>query len=309
MFGFLFCIDKERFMRKKGTQGLLVAALALLIAAVLFIVSSRTESTGTATTKASRWTATTSISAPSSGAAPATNGTTENTSASTARTTEITTAPTEQATTAAAKNQYAYAAAYPNVTPAIAANAAPGNYLLCVSRAYSLPAGYSSNVKTAACAPGSSIRLESTAAAQYRKMYDAALQDGATLTPYSGYRSTSRQKTNFDNKISYYVGRGYSRTQAINLAAQRILPPGCSEHEAGLAMDIVCAAEWFKDRKEYRWLLEHGWEYGFILRYPADKTELTKIDYEPWHWRYVGIAAAQEIMARKLCLEEYLGMA
>jgi len=206
------------------------------------------------------------------------------------------------------KSQYAYASSYPNVTPAIAANAEPGNYLLCVSRSYSLPAGYSANVNTATCVSGSSILMEVTAAAQYRKMYEAALKDGATLTPYSGYRTTSRQKNNFDNKIAAYVNSGYSRVQAINLASQWILPPGCSEHEAGLAMDIVCASEWFKDTKEFRWLMDHGWEYGFILRYPEDKTEITQIHYEPWHWRYVGVDAAKEIMARKICLEEYLGL-
>jgi len=293
-------------MERKRTLSVLLAVLVIFLASTVLIVTSRKETTGTSTET-------------TAGTMPATTVPVFEIETTTEAENTVMPATTITAMSSASrsvesensqpKSQYAYASSYPNVTPAIAANAVPGNYLLCVSRSYSLPAGYSANVTTATCAPGSSIRMEATAATQYRKMYDEALKDGATLTPHSGYRATSHQKNNFDNKIASYVNRGYSRAQAINLASQWILPPGCSEHEAGLAMDIVCADNWFKGTKEFRWLMEHGWEYGFILRYPEDKTEITQIHYEPWHWRYVGVDAAKEIMARKICLEEYLGLA
>jgi D-alanyl-D-alanine carboxypeptidase len=91
--------------------------------------------------------------------------------------------------------------------------------------------------------------MEITAAKQYRSMYDAARVDGAKLVPYSGYRSINRQKGNFDRQISSYINKGYSRAEAVNLAAMSILPPGCSEHNSGLAMDIWDIREDFDTTK------------------------------------------------------------
>jgi D-alanyl-D-alanine carboxypeptidase len=157
------------------------------------------------------------------------------------------------------------------------------------------------------------IEMEATAATQYKAMYDAALADGAELIPYSGYRSINRQKNNFDRKISSYVSKGYSRAEAVNLAAMAILPPGCSEHNSGLAMDITRLGVWdiredFDTTKEFAWLQAHAHDYGFILRYPKDKRNITNVMYEPWHWRYVGIGSATAMKASGQCLEEYLGL-
>ena len=87
--------------------------------------------------------------------------------------------------------------------------------------------------------------------------------------------------------------------------------PDTSEHQLGLAADIVSAGNQILDESqeqtpEQQWLLSHCQEYGFILRYPSGKTELTGVSYEPWHYRYVGVEAAGEIMEQGLCLEEYL---
>ena len=87
--------------------------------------------------------------------------------------------------------------------------------------------------------------------------------------------------------------------------------PGTSEHQTGLALDIVSAGyqlldEAQEDTAEQKWLMEHCWEYGFILRFPEDKTEITGIGYEPWHYRYVGRETAEAIHKSGLCLEEYL---
>lgn len=77
----------------------------------------------------------------------------------------------------------------------------------------------------------------------------------------------------------------------------------------GFAMDIVSASADFVSTKEFSWLLEHAREYGFILRYPENKTEITGVMYEPWHWRYVGKEAAAAMHQSGQCLEEYLGIA
>ena len=77
----------------------------------------------------------------------------------------------------------------------------------------------------------------------------------------------------------------------------------------GFAMDIVSASADFVSTKEFSWLLEHAHEYGFILRYPENKTDITGVMYEPWHWRFVGKEAAAEMHQSGQCLEEYLGVA
>ena len=89
-----------------------------------------------------------------------------------------------------------------------------------------------------------------------------------------------------------------------------MVPAGTSEHQTGLAADIVAAGnqvleEEQENTPEQQWLMEHCWEYGFILRYPKDKTDLTGVGYEPWHYRYVGVEAAQEMKESGQCLEEY----
>ena len=137
----------------------------------------------------------------------------------------------------------------------------------------------------------------------------ASLEDGIKLSPLSGYRSIAHQKRNFEARISLYMKQGYSKKQATIMASEIILPPQTSEHNAGLCMDILSIYESFENTKEYRWLQAHAADYGFVLRYPKDKQNITKITFEPWHWRYVGVEAAKEMKAKNLCLEEYLGVA
>ena len=141
----------------------------------------------------------------------------------------------------------------------------------------------------------------------YEEMYSDAKKDGITLTPYSGYRSYDRQKRNYNNLTDKYMNRyNLSRPEAAKKAATVILPPGTSEHNLGLAMDICNTYDSFANQKEYKWLTEHAHEYGFILRYTAEKKSVTGIVAEPWHWRYVGVEYAEKIKNSGLCLEEYL---
>lgn len=127
----------------------------------------------------------------------------------------------------------------------------------------------------------------------------------------SAYRSVELQEELFQNKINSYMSRGMSYEEAYDATKVEIAIPGTSEHSLGLAADI-CALSYQilddaqADTAEQKWLMAHCAEYGFILRFPKDKEDLTGIIYEPWHYRYVGVDAAKEITEQGLCLEEYL---
>lgn len=127
----------------------------------------------------------------------------------------------------------------------------------------------------------------------------------------SGYRSIVYQSQLFENKISRLMQAGYSREIAEPLAATEVAHPGTSEHHTGLAVDIVDASNYNLDETQentpaQQWLLQNCWDYGFILRYPKNKSDITGIIYEPWHYRYVGREISQAMRDSGLCLEEYL---
>jgi len=197
----------------------------------------------------------------------------------------------------------AYPFNYPGIAPAVAA--VPHDpYMILVNRNYALPASFSFSRATAA--PGYQIELHTTAAEAYSRMYAAGRRDGVTLTPYSGFRSTQRQREIFENSIQNYRNQGYTLEQAVNMTAMWINPPGCSEHETGLAIDIWDTKESFENTAEFAWLMANAQDYGFILRYPKGKEEITMVNYEPWHWRFVGVENARSIKASGLVLEEYV---
>lgn len=149
--------------------------------------------------------------------------------------------------------------------------------------------------------------LDYRVAPYYEKMYLAAKKDGIILTPYSSYRTYERQKINYENLTNEYMARyGISKAEAAKKAATVILPPGTSEHNLGLAVDVCNTYDSFANSKEYAWLCENAAEYGFILRYTAEKQHITGIVPEPWHWRFVGTEYAQKIKDSGLCLEEWL---
>lgn len=179
-------------------------------------------------------------------------------------------------------------------------------FLSIINIQYKLPDGYAPAL--AAAVSGSSVELDARVAPYYQEMYNAAKADGCVLTPYSGYRSYSLQESNYERKVNYYVSQGLSAEEAAAKTCERIFPAGCSEHNAGLSMDIVSASSDFVNTKEYQWLLDNAYKYGFVLRYPENKSTITGIISEPWHWRYVGAAAAKEMKENNQCLEEYLGL-
>ncbi|MFR8088999.1 MAG: M15 family metallopeptidase [Lachnospirales bacterium] len=130
----------------------------------------------------------------------------------------------------------------------------------------------------------------------------------------SGYRSVDFQQTLFDNKIAEIQAEHpeYTYEEAYIEASTIVAIPGASEHNTGLTVDI-CAMDFqmlieeYEETEEAKWLKENCYKYGFILRYPKGKEDITQIIYEPWHFRYVGVEAATEIMTQGITLEEYLG--
>lgn len=144
-------------------------------------------------------------------------------------------------------------------------------------------------------------------------MLQGAKKDRITLEVCSPYRTLDRQEYLFNRKIARYMKRGLSYMEAYKQSARVVNVPGTSEHQIGLALDIYTDSyktldEGFGDTAAGKWLREHCAEYGFILRYPKGKEYITGIEYEPWHFRYVGKTAASEIMENGLTLEEYVEM-
>lgn len=134
---------------------------------------------------------------------------------------------------------------------------------------------------------------------------------GLEPTICSSYRTRDKQEELFEKKLDTLLQQGYSPEQAKREAVRWVARPGTSEHETALAVDIVDTAYQILDQQQeqtpvQQWLMTHCAEYGFILRYPTDKSDLTGIGHEPWHYRYVGAEAAEAITEQRLCLEEYL---
>lgn len=148
------------------------------------------------------------------------------------------------------------------------------------------------------------IYMRPEAAAALEDLFEAAAQDGITLYATSGYRSYSTQKAIFERKLERMDEKQ---------ANASVAKPGYSEHQTGLAMDIegettkgTGLTEAFGESPEGIWTAEHCAEYGFIIRYPKEKTNITGYIYEPWHLRYVGKKAAAEITVLGVTFEEYI---
>ncbi len=177
--------------------------------------------------------------------------------------------------------------------------------LTLINKNYPLDKNYSPS--TAVVIEGSNVTADIRVAESYRQMYIAALAEDVILTPYSGYCGYQRQKTIYENKVQAFILQGLSEEEAKQNAEKRVEPAGCSENGAGLAVDVLSASAGFASTNEYKWLVANAHNYGFVLRYPEDKTEITGMIYQPWHWRYVGVEVAKEMKENNLCLEEFLG--
>lgn len=140
------------------------------------------------------------------------------------------------------------------------------------------------------------------------RMIDDARADDVVLWVASGYRSVEEQQDLLDRAAQENIQAGYDAATAMRVARQTIQLPGYSEHHTGLAVDFNTVSDSFADTEEYRWLQAHAADYGFVQRYTVDKEDITGIDAECWHYRYVGTENAKEMQTLGLCLEEYCAL-
>lgn len=173
--------------------------------------------------------------------------------------------------------------------------------LMLVNKYHYLPVDYNPtdivDVKNWYCYGENQIKEE--VYQQFIEMFNAAKEDGKKIIISSGYRTYEDQKETYNN----YVDR-YGTKKADTLAAR----PGFSEHETGLTLDITTGTatkDTFEDTLEFKWLEENSYKYGFILRYPKDKEDITGYAYEPWHYRYVGVEIATKIHELDITFDEY----
>lgn len=179
--------------------------------------------------------------------------------------------------------------------------------LLLVNKQHPVPENHTFELGTIA----GSMKCDARILPELFAMLQAAKDDGVYLAVCSPYRDISRQEMLFNRKIRKHMGNGYSYLEAYKKASQIVTVPGASEHQIGLALDIISndytrLDEGFENTSAGKWLKEHSREYGFILRYPRGKEYITGIDYEPWHFRYVGKEAATIIMNQGITLEEFV---
>ena len=140
-----------------------------------------------------------------------------------------------------------------------------------------------------------------------QEMFDDARAEGIYPVVRSGYRTRQEQEDIYYDRLRGYQAEGMSAEEARAETESWVAVPGTSEHELGLAVDINADKIHSEGAEVYTWLKDHAHLYGFINRYPLNKTKITGIANEPWHYRYVGVEAATEIYEKGICLEEYLG--
>ena len=174
-------------------------------------------------------------------------------------------------------------------------------YLVLVNAEHKMPDSFVPDL-----ADYDSIQMDRQALEAYREMLEAAQEDGVNLWISSAYRSVELQAELFEREVEQNQEAGMPPEEAEAAAGLLVQRPGYSEHATGLAIDFNGVTTDFEDDEAYQWLLENAGTYGFVLRYPLDKVELTGIDYEPWHFRYVGPEYAEEMNRLGYCLEEYV---
>ncbi len=156
--------------------------------------------------------------------------------------------------------------------------------------------------------------LDERCAGYAKQMIEDAAAEGIELTVVSAYRSVQKQQENLESYIQRLRDSGYTSKEAKSLAEKEIALPYTSEHNAGLALDILTPDWWlthddvtadFEETEQFRWLSENADKYGFIMRYPKEYEDVTGYVYEPWHYRFVGVYYAGKIKGSGLPLEYF----
>ena len=174
--------------------------------------------------------------------------------------------------------------------------------LILVNRDNYIPADY--KVQLTELSNGK--KVDSRIYPELQEMFDDARAQGYSLFVREGYRTQEEQQKLMNEKIEAYENDGKSKSEAKKLAEQWVAIPGTSEHQLGIAVDINADTTKSSSDDVYNWLAENAHTYGFIKRYPSNKTDITGVINEPWHYRYVGKEAASKIYSQGICLEEYI---
>ena len=174
--------------------------------------------------------------------------------------------------------------------------------LILVNKEHAIPAHY----KVALTRLSNGKKVDTRIYPELQKMFDTARAEGLSLFVREGYRTRAEQQKIMDDRIAEYEEQGCSKREAVKKAQNYVALPGTSEHELGLSVDINADTKKCSSDKVYQWLAANAYQYGFVKRFPSDKTKITGIDNEPWHYRYVGKKAAKIMKEKNLCLEEYL---
>lgn len=184
--------------------------------------------------------------------------------------------------------------------------------LILVNADNLLPTNYSISAKVIANGDKGlnpySLTFDERAVENLNQLLNDAKKDGVNLYVISAYRAMSKQVSLYEAEVARQkqYNPDYSDAEAKAAAGKNVAIPGSSEHQLGLAVDFNTVETSFENTDEFRWLKENAEKYGFVNRYPKDKTTITGINYEPWHYRYVGVEHAKRMNDAGLCLEEYV---
>ncbi len=180
-------------------------------------------------------------------------------------------------------------------------------YLVLINKQHPVPEDYTFTLGTIK----GNMKCDERIIGPLAQMFKAAADDGINLEVRSPFRDISRQEYLFDRKMKMYLNKGYSYMDAYREASSVVTVPGASEHQIGISLDITSDTysaldEGFEDTEAGKWLMDNSYRFGFILRYPKGKEDITGIIYEPWHYRYVGVEAATAIYEQQITLEEFI---
>lgn len=176
-------------------------------------------------------------------------------------------------------------------------------YLTLVNRDSPMPDDYEMELSSI----DATRQFDSRAIDELIDMMTAAKADGVdVIWAQSTYRSVERQQELVDNSVASYMSYGYTEEEALEKTYNEINPAGTSEHNLGLAVDFNTITDDFEDTEAFAWLQENAEDYGFVLRYPEDKVDITMVKYESWHYRYVTVEHAKAMNDLDMCLEEYI---
>lgn len=178
--------------------------------------------------------------------------------------------------------------------------------LLVVNEWNAMPEDFEENLTLTELSNGQ--KVDSRVYPYLQEMFDTMRAENIYPVVREGYRTEEDQQVILDERIQRYIDEGFSERRAEKAARQYVALPGTSEHHLGSAVDINADTSMSTNDDVYEWLAKNAYKYGFILRFPEGKENITGISYEPWHYRYVGKEAAEEIYEKKICLEEYSGL-